>query len=66
MRAADVHAIKMGDATVSLGDVDVLELDVHVVFGLDEFAAVSLAGVDLDCDLMSLCDHVSWGSGCCM
>ena len=54
MRAADVDAIEMGDATVALRDVDVFELAVHVVFRFDELAAVRLAGVDLNRDLMTL------------
>lgn len=44
----------MSDAAVSLGDVDVLELAVHVVFGFDELSAVCLSGVDLDSHLMAL------------
>lgn len=54
MRAANVDAIQMGDAAVALRNVDVLQLAVHVVFGFDEFAAVGLAGVDLDGDLVAL------------
>ncbi|KAH9834283.1 hypothetical protein Tdes44962_MAKER08661 [Teratosphaeria destructans] len=54
MAAAYVHAIEMRDAPVALRDVDVLELAVHVVFGLDELAAVGLARVDLDGDLVAL------------
>lgn len=44
MTAADVDLVKMGDAPIAGGDGDVLELDVHVVFGLEELAAVDLAG----------------------
>lgn len=33
MRTANVHTIEMGDSAVALGDVDVLQLAVHVVFG---------------------------------
>jgi len=44
----------MGDATIALRDVDILELAVHVVLGLDELAAVGLPGVDFDRDLVAL------------
>ncbi len=44
MTAPDVDLIEMGDASIAGGDGDVLELDVHVVFGFEELAAVDLAG----------------------
>lgn len=44
MAAADVDLVEMGDASIAGGDGDVLELDIHVVFGFQELAAVHLAG----------------------
>lgn len=44
----------MRHSPVSLRDVDVLKLAVHVVFGFYKFAAVGLAGVYLDGDLVTL------------
>lgn len=54
MRAANVYPIEVSDATVALGDIDVLKLDVHVVFRFDEFAAVCLARIDLNRHLVAL------------
>lgn len=54
MGSANVDAIEMRDSPVSLCDIDVLELAVHVVFGFYELAAVGLAGIYLDGDLVAL------------
>ena len=54
MGSPNVDAIEMRDSPVSLCDIDVLELAVHVVFGFYELAAVCLAGVYLDGDLVAL------------
>lgn len=54
MAPPNVDAIEMSDAAIALGDIDVLELAVHVVFGFDQLAAVGLSGIDLDCDLVTL------------
>ena len=54
MRSSDVNLIQVGDTSVAGGDSDVLELDVHVVLGLEELAAVDLAGGDLESDDMAL------------
>nr|POE85087.1 phosphatidylglycerophosphatase gep4, mitochondrial [Quercus suber] len=62
--AADVHTIQVRHPPVALRDVDVLELYVHVVFRLDEFAAERLTGVDLDGDLVALAQRVLI-SDCC-
>ncbi len=43
MAATDVDLVEMGDASIAGGDGDVLELDVHVVLGFEELAAVDLA-----------------------
>ena len=48
MAATDVHLVQMRHAPVARGDRDVLELDVHVVFGFEEAAAVGLAGCQLE------------------
>ena len=62
VRAPNVDAVQMCDATITLCDVDVLELAVHVVFCFDEFAAVGLARVDLNRHLMALVDQPSAGA----
>ena len=54
MAAADVDLIQMTDSAVARGDGDVLELDIHVVFGFDEFAAIDLARGDFEGDDMVL------------
>ena len=75
MRTSNVDSVQMCHATIALGDIDVLELAVHVVLGygrsalivgrvvggrmrtFDELTAVGLAGIDLNCDLVTLRDH---------
>jgi hypothetical protein len=70
VRAADVDLFEMRHATVSSGDGDVLELDVHVIFGCAmsavrvvwrvgratfyELSTVHLAGGDLEGDDVTL------------
>lgn len=54
MGSANVDAIEMRDSPVSLCDIDVLELAVHVVFGFYKLAAVGLAGIYLNGDLVAL------------
>jgi hypothetical protein len=44
MAATDIDLVEVGDAAITGGDGDVFELDVHVVFGFEELAAVDLAG----------------------
>lgn len=44
MATSDVDLVEMGDAAIARGDGDVFQLDVHVVFGFEELAAVDLAG----------------------
>jgi hypothetical protein len=46
--AADVDLVEMGNAAVTGGDGDVLELDVHVVLSIEELAAVGLARGDFE------------------
>ena len=64
--AADVDLVEMGDAAVAGGDGDVLELDVHVVLGLEEFAAVCLARSDFEGDDVALClvEELDWDADC--
>lgn len=54
MAAPDVDLIEMGDAAVARGHGDVLQLDVHVVFGFQQLAAVDLAGGQLEGDYVAL------------
>lgn len=54
MGPANVDAIEVRYSPISLRDIDVLELAVHVVFGFHELAAVGLAGIYLDGDLVAL------------
>jgi len=48
MAASDVHLFEMRDTAVTRGNCNVLELNVHVVFGLNQLSAVYLAGCDLE------------------
>jgi hypothetical protein len=54
MATADVDLVEMGDAAVARGDGDVLELDVHVVFGFEKLAAVDLAGCEFESNDVAL------------
>lgn len=42
MTATDIDLVEVRDSAVARGDGDVLELDVHVVFGFQELAPVDL------------------------
>ena len=44
MATTNIDLVEMGDASIAGGDGDVLELDVHVVFRLEQLAPVHLAG----------------------
>jgi hypothetical protein len=44
--APDVDLVEMADAAVARRHRNILQLHVHVVFGLEELAAVDLAGGD--------------------
>jgi hypothetical protein len=55
VRTPDVDLVEMGDAAVSGGDGDVLELDVHVVLSVKEFAAVGLTRGDFEGNNVALC-----------
>lgn len=59
VRAANVDLFEVGDAAVAGGDGNVLELDVHVVLGLEEAAAVGLARGNFECDNVALQSEVS-------
>ena len=54
MGSSDVDLVQMGDASVAGSDGNVLELDIHIVLSLEKFAAVDLAGGDLEGDDMTL------------
>ena len=54
MTAPDIDLIEMGDTTIARRDGDILELDVHVILGLEQFAAVDLAGGEFERDDMTL------------
>jgi len=54
MTSSDIHAIEVSDAPIALCDVDVLELDIHVVFGFDKLAAIGLPAVDFNRNLVAL------------
>lgn len=44
MTSPDVDLIEMGDTAVASGNSDIFQLDIHVVLGFEELAAVDLAG----------------------
>lgn len=54
MGAADVHLVEVRDAAVAGRYGDVLELNVHIILGIEELAAVGLAGGDFESDDVAL------------
>jgi len=54
MRTANINLIEMANATVASGDRDIFELNIHVILGFEEFAAVNLTRCDLERDDMAL------------
>lgn len=56
MGSSDVDLVQVGHTPVASGDGDVLELHVHVVLSLEEFAAVDLAGGDFESNDVALAE----------
>lgn len=48
MTAPNINLIEMRYTAIARGDGDILELDVHVVFGFEELPAVDDAGCDFE------------------
>lgn len=48
MTPPDVYLIQMADATIARGNGYILELYIHVVFCLDQFATIHLPRGDLE------------------
>lgn len=54
MTATNVHLVQVGDSAIARGHGYIPELDVHIVFCLEEFAPVDLAAGNFDGDYMAL------------
>lgn len=48
MTASNVDLIQVADSAISRSDCDVFELDIHVVFRLDQLPSIDLSGGDFE------------------